>query len=589
MENEEINDTINNPAQQNQDNYDDLLVSIEAGQGQLNLLIAVADDPALRQKIIDEYEAELPPTIRAYRVELAREEPSLRAAVASVVETDEYLRQGGAAVVTVTGAEKLLFLKFGDGSEDTKSQQEKFFGYLQWTREALRQFPFSIVLWVTAQLEKELAKKSPDFWSWRKGVFRFQSTTKAAISSRELSEMLPFIETRLFSESDDPEDFLLPLADLQHLITQTEQQRGLKYPSLSSLYASMGKLYKNRLERGECQDYLQEQALAIEYFQKAIDLQKKLGDRAGMAISWVQLGDIQRNRGNWDEAEKLYRQSLEIETELGDRARMASSWASLGNIERFRGNWDEAEKLYRQSLEIETELGDLAGMASSWGVLGDIQRNRGHWDEAEKLYRQSLDLRTELGDLAGMASSWGVLGDIQRNRGNWDEAEKLYRESLYLRTELGQELELADSLNNLAGLYESQGRYESAELLLVQALEMRKRILGVNHPDVASSLNNLANLYYSQGRYEEAEPLYLQALKMKKRILGVNHPDVASSLNNLASLYSSQGRYEQAEPLYVQTLEIFKRILGENHPHTIAVQKNLDRFRDEMQAKMNQD
>ncbi|MDT9313935.1 tetratricopeptide repeat protein, partial [Limnospira sp. Paracas R14] len=68
------------------------------------------------------------------------------------------------------------------------------------------------------------------------------------------------------------------------------------------------------------------------------------------------------------------------------------------DIQRNRGNWDEAERLYRQSLELRTELGDRSGMASCWGQLGDIQRNRGNWDEAERLYRQSLELRTELGD-----------------------------------------------------------------------------------------------------------------------------------------------------------------------------------------------
>jgi cytochrome c-type biogenesis protein CcmH/NrfG len=52
-----------------------------------------------------------------------------------------------------------------------------------------------------------------------------------------------------------------------------------------------------------------------------------------------------------------------LRTELGDRSGMASSWGLLGDIERNRGNWDEAEKLYRQSLEVETELGDREGMA----------------------------------------------------------------------------------------------------------------------------------------------------------------------------------------------------------------------------------
>jgi tetratricopeptide (TPR) repeat protein len=81
-------------------------------------------------------------------------------------------------------------------------------------------------------------------------------------------------------------------------------------------------------------------------------------------------------------------------------------------------------------------------------------------------------------------------------------------------------------------------------------------------------------LYYSQGRYPEAEPLYLEALDLRKQLLGDNHPDVAQSLNNLAYLYQSQGRYPEAEPLYLQALAIAEQALGENHPNTIMCREN---------------
>ncbi|WP_013325063.1 tetratricopeptide repeat protein [Gloeothece verrucosa] len=176
-----------------------------------------------------------------------------------------------------------------------------------------------------------------------------------------------------------------------------------------------------------------------------------------------------------------------------------------------------------------------------------------------------------------LAFSLNQLALLYYSQGRYEQAEPLYKQALELRKRLlgDNHPDVASSLNNLAGLYYSQGRYEQAEPLYKQALELRKRLLGDNHPDVASSLNNLAGLYSSQGRYEEAEPLYKQALELRKRLLGDNHPDVASSLNNLAGLYSSQGRYEEAEPLYKQALELRKRLLGDNHPNVATSLNNL--------------
>ncbi|NET69787.1 MAG: CHAT domain-containing protein [Sphaerospermopsis sp. SIO1G2] len=89
-----------------------------------------------------------------------------------------------------------------------------------------------------------------------------------------------------------------------------------------------------------------------------------------------------------------------------------------------------------------------------------------------------------------------------------------------------------------------------------RALQMRKRLLGDEHPQVATSMNNLALLYSSQGRYAEAEPLYRQALEMTKRLLGDEHPDVATSMNNLAFLYSRQGNITNAIDFLTQGIAI---------------------------------
>lgn len=164
-----VKTSINIQENNNNDSYDDLLVSIEASLGMFSLLITVCDDSNLREEIITKYETELNSDFRAFRLTMPRVKPSLKTAIAEFVENNEYLQTGGLAVITVTDTEQLYSLNFGL----ERSEQEIFFGYLQWTREALQNFPYPIILWVTDQMLVDLSKLAPDFWSWRKGVFRF--------------------------------------------------------------------------------------------------------------------------------------------------------------------------------------------------------------------------------------------------------------------------------------------------------------------------------------------------------------------------------------------------------------------------------
>jgi len=522
---------MSNLNSQNQDNYENLLVSIEAGKDILNLLIAVCDDSDCRDRLIADYEAELEPDIRRYRVELARGEPSLRSAIANLVEQEAYLQQRGKAVITVTGVEKLRFFKqFGE----SRSEQEVFFGYLQWTREAMREFPFSIVLWVTRQIEILISNESPDFWSWRKGVFRFDTKKTAAVPKTEFE---PF---RSLVEDDREPPSLIPLEDLQDLIARTEQKKGLEDPSLASLYASMGKIYNRRIESGECENFQQEYELAIEYFQKAIALQQELNVQRALSSSLNYLAGLYQSQGRYSEAEPLYLQAVEIDRRSlpKDHPSLATHLNNLAQLYQSQGRYSEAEPLYLQVVEIDRRSlpEDHPRLATHLNNLAQLYQSQGRYSEAEPLFLQALEI---------------------------------YRRSLP-----EDHPDLAIYLNNLALLYKSQGRYSEAERLYLQAVEIDRQSLPEDHPILATHLNNLAELYKSQGRYSEAEPLFLQAGEIDRRSLPEDHPNLATHLNNLAELYHSQGRYSEAEPLYLQAVEILRSKLPANHPNIQGVWEN---------------
>ncbi|MDZ8185459.1 MAG: tetratricopeptide repeat protein [Nostoc sp. ChiSLP02] len=574
---------------ENQDAYDDLIVSIEAKTHGLNLLIAVCDDPNFRDEIITRYESEVEPNFRTYQTILARYEPSLKAALNQLVEQEEYLRQRQPAVITVTGTEQFYFLRLGN----EQSEQEKFFGYLQWTREGLRDFPFTIVLWLTNQILINLIKKAPDFWSWRNGVFRFASKKTSAIPGKELEPIrFAFRDTELAgTDTNENNHFFLPIRDLEKLIDNIEEERGTKDPSLATLYSRLGDIYRGRLERGESQNYQEEQELAIKYWRKAIELQNELGLQLDLAANFSNLAGLYRATGRYSEAEPLYQQALQLRKRLlGENNPVyATSLNNLAGIYKSTGQYSKAELLYQQALELRKRLlgENHIDFVASLNNLALLYDEQGRYDEAEPLYLRSLEIaKTLLGENhPSFALILNNLALLYYHQGRYNEAEPLSQQAIELDKQfLGEENpDVATDLHNLGLIYRAQGRYNEAESLFLQSLELKQRVLQKAHPLLADTIYALGYLYREQGRYNEAEPLCKQALELDQLLLGENHPNVAESLNNLAEIYRTTGRYSEAKSLYLQALEICDRVWGANHVRCLAVRENLEKVRLEME------
>ncbi|KXX73750.1 Nephrocystin-3 [Madurella mycetomatis] len=161
--------------------------------------------------------------------------------------------------------------------------------------------------------------------------------------------------------------------------------------------------------------------------------------------------------------------------------------------------------------------------------------------------------------------------------GKYGEAEQMQRQALELRKKvLGEEHpDTLGSINNLATILGNLKRYEEAEQIHRQALELRKKVLGEEHPDTLGSINNLAITLGNLRRYKEAEQMHRQVFELRKKVLGEEHPDTLGSINNLAITLGNLRRYKEAEQMHRQVFELRKKVLGEEHPDTLGSINNL--------------
>ena len=413
----------------NEDSYDGLVSLIEASQGMLSLSIASCKPGEFQTQTIARYEKELAPDIRSYRVVLNQKEPSLRGAIAQLVQDSPELKASQtSAVITVTGTEALRDFVLNTDSDD-RSEFSRFFGYLQWTREGLREFPYPIVLWVTPKILSRLSLEAPDFWSWRSGVFRFvsppvQETNQEVIKTGENLQIEP--ETR-------PS---LPLEELLEQVKNLEQQ-AKALPALALSYNRVGQAYANRVKTRQAEDDSQESDRAIHYFKKSLELQKKFNLRTAQSDTWLQLGDFYRDLGLWEQVFEAYQSSLAIAKSLADRQREAAVCLRLGNLYQQYPQGDRASNLekaiadYEAALQVYTREAFPEQWAMTQNNLGNAYSDRIMGDRADNLemaiadYEAALQVYTREAFPEQWAMTQNNLGNAYSDRIRGDRADNL--------------------------------------------------------------------------------------------------------------------------------------------------------------------
>jgi len=245
----------------------------------------------------------------------------------------------------------------------------------------------------------------------------------------------------------------------------------------------------------------------------------------------------------------------------------------------------QAVQLHRIKLERDRTARErdratrVTDFMTSMFKVSDPSEARGNSITArEILDKASADIDTGLTkDPELQAQMMHVMGTVYDDLGLYPRAESLDQRALEIRRRvLGPEHpETLGSMNSVASDLSDEGHYAEAEKLDRETLGIRRRVLGPEHPDTLTSMNNLADDLAQEGKYAEAEKMYRETLEVQRRVLGPEHTDTVRSMNNLANVLNDEGHYPEAEKLKRETLEIRRRVLGPEDPTTLGAMNNL--------------
>jgi tetratricopeptide (TPR) repeat protein/serine phosphatase RsbU (regulator of sigma subunit) len=308
---------------------------------------------------------------------------------------------------------------------------------------------------------------------------------------------------------------------------------------------------------------------AVEYYEKGLAIDEKLGNKQGIATSLNNLGSLYQYQGEISKAIECYNKSLGLRTEIKDKLGMAVSYNNIGLIYNEQGDISKALDYYHKSLNISEEIGDKKEMAAALNNIGTLYQHQEDTARALKFYNRSLKILKEINDKFGIASALHNIGHIYRDRGDTLEALNSYEKSLKISEELGSKSGMAHCLNSIGAVYSAKNNIFAALDYWQRSLKLMEEIN--DKQGIILSLNHVATAFIKLKEEKKAREYSERSLKLAKEL---GYPEeIGTASGILYKIYSKAGDWKRA----YEMLTLHKQMsdtLNEVVARKVALQKS---------------
>jgi class 3 adenylate cyclase/tetratricopeptide (TPR) repeat protein len=266
----------------------------------------------------------------------------------------------------------------------------------------------------------------------------------------------------------------------------------------------------------------------------------------------LQMGEVWRLIGQWDDAEAIFRDALSIADILSDDLARARCLDAIGYVFTTRGDYGEALTWFEQAHQVAEQLGNPPQLLSVYEHLGYTHWIAANFDEAIEFASQHLEMASEADNHKGISDALRNLGGVYMFQENFPAAIDAFERSFQAATEHHYQQGAIYSSANLGMTYGMSGDFFRAIQQYNQALLVAQEIGYLQ--SIGSLVNNIGEEYRLLGAYRESMACNEYALSVLIDLGDWRTTMV--SLGNIAAIFALQGRHSAAEPLFERTLRI---------------------------------
>ena len=225
----------------------------------------------------------------------------------------------------------------------------------------------------------------------------------------------------------------------------------------------------------------------------------------------MNIGVMLKIRGVYQEALEYYQQSLNIRQRLGNKSGLAIAYVNIGNLHVSAKSDNRALEYFKKAEELYRELEEVYGQAAALNNMALIYRRRKELTTALGFFERALDKYKSIEHSMNISRCYTNIGLIYHDFEDYDRALDYFALSQVIKNELEDRSGIAANFLYMADTYTVLGQLERAVSYYNKAIEIYDDLKSVRHQlmgyqglaDVYAELGDYANAYLYKDMYVE--------------------------------------------------------------------------------------
>ncbi|CAN5748245.1 hypothetical protein BH20VER1_BH20VER1_15490 [soil metagenome] len=206
-------------------------------------------------------------------------------------------------------------------------------------------------------------------------------------------------------------------------------------------------------------------------------------------------------------------------------------------------------------------------------------------DRAQREGAKAQSINTFLQNILGLSDPTWVAANARGDAHERTIADAIDEAVRRAETELADQPEVLAAVQfSIGRIYAHRGRVDRSEVLLRSSLDIRRRVLGSEHPETAQSMAALGEQLTAAGKTAESDPLLREAVAFFRRAPDKDVADLkwfAIALNGLGMAQTARGEAAAGEQFLLESLQVSESLSGTDRGLIPVVLNNLSILRGE--------